>query len=1237
MLNNDAEDGGHSNVLLSEARVVTVKINFRRLFGVLAIVVGLLLTVALVTNIPAAASTASRPTFQTGPSSIAFVAVSAGARHTCALTARGGVKCWGNNGIGQLGDGTKMDHYTPIDVIGLTGGVIAISAGKFHTCALLATRAVKCWGQNNLGQLGDGTNTNRFAPVDVISLTSDVASIEVGVSDTCALTTGGAARCWGGNMYGQLGDGTTTDRPVPADVSGLTSGVLAIHLNDAGGGHVCAVLVGGGLKCWGANYEGQLGDGTTTDRYTPVDVSGLTSGVRDMELGLRHTCAVMINGTVKCWGANASGQLGDNTTTPHLTPVDVSGSIDSAIDVAAATDYTCILLSTGNVKCWGQNSVGQVGDATLVDRSAPVDVSGLAAHAVALTAGGAYAMSAHTCALLDNGNIQCWGDNYDGQLGNALAINHLHPMDVTGLASGVTDVALGWYHTCAVVNGGVKCWGYNWSAQLGDGTNIAHNTPIDTSGLISGVVSIAAGGQHTCALTSTGGVKCWGANGVGQLGDGTVDVHTTPVDVTGLISGVVAIAAGGDHTCALTNTGGVKCWGADYVGACSMTFSRTPVDVCGLTSGVRAISVSSAHTCALTNNGVKCWGFNPYGQLGDGTTTTRPTPVNVTGLTGEVVAIAAGHTFTCAKLADGTVRCWGSNAFGQSSDGTVRNAQIIAAKGEHACAVLDGGGVQCWGWNLSGQLGDGTFNNSAAPRNVIGMASSAITVATGEQHTCAVITGGGLKCWGSNEHGMLGDGILSYSPIPVSVFNLEWRVYLPLLQRNYAAPQARFTAQPTSGLAPLAVTFNNTSTGSNITCGWDFGDGVTSTVTNPSHTYQFAGTYTTTLIVSDNYETATATTRIDVEAGRELIMTGGFEESLLAWQWTGYPDFANVTTAVAHSGSRSARLGIEPPDPLRYGYGTATYSIGGLPGVPHARLSFWYWPRREGLAGDPARSRQFAYITNGADKVLQKLFEFDEDLPGWQYAEFDLAPYAGQSIALQFGVYHDGNAVYDKRSALYVDDVSLTIDGEPFPIYRLAAYYPFTGNANDGSGNGNHGTVYGATLTADRFGRPNSAYHFDGINDYILTRYDSSVDFQQDLTAAAWIKTTDDAGAIALEHNGGGDGNFVFGLSQGGRFRFGQSAAVISGLYDSQFVNDDQWHFLVGVFDHSHGTVKHYIDGALVLTYADSSPLPNYHIPLIIGDENDHLSAFNGIIDDVRLYSRALADDEIQALWRVGP
>lgn len=351
--------------------------------------------------------------------------VAAGFEHTCAVTSEGGVKCWGRNMHGRLGDGTAVQRHVPVDVVGLSNGVTQVTAGYAHTCALTSDGAVKCWGYNGYGQLGDGTTTERRTPVDVVGLSSGVAKIVAGRYHTCAVTGGGGVKCWGLNVNGQLGDGATADHHTPVDVVGLSSGVTEIG---AGNEHTCALTSGGDVKCWGGNWAGQLGDGTTTDHYTPVEVVGLNGGVNAIASGQYHNCVLVSGGGLKCWGMNGAGQLGDGTRVAHFTPVDVIGLDSSVTKVVAGYYHTCALTSGGGVVCWGRNTYGQLGDGTTTDRYTPVGVSGLGSGMAKISAGG----HTHTCALTSGGALKCWGLNAGGQLGDGTTTDRLTPVDVVG-------------------------------------------------------------------------------------------------------------------------------------------------------------------------------------------------------------------------------------------------------------------------------------------------------------------------------------------------------------------------------------------------------------------------------------------------------------------------------------------------------------------------------------------------------------------------------------------------------------------------------------------------------------------------------------------------------------------------------------------------------------------------------------------------------------------------------------
>lgn len=350
------------------------------------------------------------------------IAVTTGWQHTCALTESGGVRCWGRNEFGQLGDGTNTHRFRPVDVVGLTTGVKAIAAGVLHTCALLDSGAVKCWGWDFSGQLGDGNYIDRWIPVDVIDLDSPLSSIAAG-GHSCGITVNSGAKCWGSNQFGEIGDGTTIWRRTPVNVSGLSSHVAQIT---SGYLSSCAVMEDGSGKCWGSNDYGQLGDGATDDRYLPVDVVGLT-GATGIAAGTDHTCAIVDGVGVKCWGGNEAGQLGDGTAQPRSTPVDVAGISGTVRAIATGWDYTCAVLENGAVKCWGKNDKGQVGDGTTGIRITPVDVIGLTGGMTAIATGWL-----HTCAITESGGILCWGENDFGQLGDGTTNEYHTPAPVIG-------------------------------------------------------------------------------------------------------------------------------------------------------------------------------------------------------------------------------------------------------------------------------------------------------------------------------------------------------------------------------------------------------------------------------------------------------------------------------------------------------------------------------------------------------------------------------------------------------------------------------------------------------------------------------------------------------------------------------------------------------------------------------------------------------------------------------------
>ncbi|MFG2953696.1 RCC1 domain-containing protein [Streptomyces sp. NPDC048291] len=353
------------------------------------------------------------------------------------------LKSWGNNRSGQLGDGTWTDfRTTATTVLGLTSAeVVKIAAGgggsaTGHGLALLTDRTVQSWGANGSGQLGDGSVFSHNAPGQVVNL-SNARDIAAGGWHSLALLDDQTVVAWGRNNYGQLGNGTNSDSSVPVRVEGLNK-VVAIA---AGLNHSLALREDGTVWAWGYNINGQLGDGTSASRNVPAPVGGLT-GVTRIAAGCNHNLALVgrpgsSGDAVKAWGYNANGQLGDNSTINRYTPVDTRGGWSGGVSlVAAGCNHSMAVTDSDNeLKMWGQNTSGQLGDGTTDHRITPVTVPGLTG--VQLAAGG----REHTIALIGDNTVRSWGANGSGQLGNGTTTDSSTPVTTLTALTGVDKIA----------------------------------------------------------------------------------------------------------------------------------------------------------------------------------------------------------------------------------------------------------------------------------------------------------------------------------------------------------------------------------------------------------------------------------------------------------------------------------------------------------------------------------------------------------------------------------------------------------------------------------------------------------------------------------------------------------------------------------------------------------------------------------------------------------------------------
>jgi alpha-tubulin suppressor-like RCC1 family protein len=649
----------------------------------------------------------------------------------------------GDYAVGKVDAGATLD--APRGDTHTGPRVVAVSAANLIQtwCALASDGAVWCWGDNTFGQLGDGATAPSATPMHVMGLPHAAIQISVGATTVCAVLEDGAAWCWGNGQTGQLGNGTTSgSSSTPVPVTGLGSHVSSLS---SGYAAACAAKDDGTVWCWGTLGAADFTGPFLNPNPTPVQIGGLPP-VKTVAVGLDTACVISTKGAVLCWGDYmGSGTLGNGSYNGSETPVEATGVTGGVTSLSVAMD-TCVVTGEATVECWGQNFAGQLGNYFVDDNSAaPVKIQGLTGRFVAVSTG-----DENVCALREDGSVWCWGAAADGQLGDGLA-----------------------------------------SLEIDAGPNLLgpeSRLPVKVEGL-SSAAALLSGGDAPCVLTSTGSVECWGY---------TCEWAASPRPVTNDFSGATysSLSLGGSDAdssafaCVVAKQGTddtVLCWGSNLdgqLGNGTDQSSTIPARIGSgaLDSSAASVSAGESFGCGISSGSVLCWGDNHVGQLGGGTTIASKTPVKVEGLSSPVAQVSAGATVACAVTTDGAALCWGDNSVGQLGTGSTgapslkavptmltSGVRAVSAGYDFVCALLTTGTVDCWGDNATGQLGNGNTNNTATPTAVVGL-SGVVSVSAGVQFACAA-TAGSIECWGFGGNCQFGDSKcqqMSATPVPVN-------------------------------------------------------------------------------------------------------------------------------------------------------------------------------------------------------------------------------------------------------------------------------------------------------------------------------------------------------------------------------------------------------------------------------------------------------------------------------------
>ncbi|MBI5499747.1 MAG: hypothetical protein HY907_05860, partial [Deltaproteobacteria bacterium] len=568
----------------------------------------------------------------------------------------------------------------------------------------------------------------------------------------------------------------------------------------AGSGHTCYLKASGEVLCTGDNIDGQLGDGTATNRGLPTPVADL-AGVMEIACGVNHTCARREDGTVMCWGQSWHGELGCGSKDPTQTPVAVK-DLAGAKQLALGYAFSCALRDDGKVACWGLGSEGQLGREARESSDVPVEIAGL--DGVAELAAG----YAHVCARKASGEVLCWGQS-DERLGRGeTAGAGWSPMPVANL-TGAKMIGAGNDHTCALTDAGLSCWGGNYAGELGNGQkgyDQSSKVPVAVADVGAGVQQLALRGDHSCVRLESGEVKCWGD--FGRLGVKLVDVADDASDVQKAgalreMSDAAFLAVGEYHGCIIRKSGQLVCFGNGNYGVASRDYEaayqvvapdieklvgEAPVRYTFAPSAeatlrpVPHLSAGHEFVCGVRESGkIYCFGGGGTGELGCGSSQYRGSGqgCEVGGIS-DGVQVSATLTQACALRANGQVVCWGG--LGGITTGLpmpiggIANATKIdiggTAGSTEGCAILADKTVACWAsYQNAGLLAGQTYEPLTGM--VIPGVTDAEQIAVGYDTACYINTAGKVLCWGDAYHGALGRDTEEDAPAPVEVPRLS--------------------------------------------------------------------------------------------------------------------------------------------------------------------------------------------------------------------------------------------------------------------------------------------------------------------------------------------------------------------------------------------------------------------------------------------------------------------------------